>query len=95
MGTREVPRDPEYAAVGDLDKIECAWPPSAAGYIDTLGLATEKDVREAILISSTKCPRCDGPKERGVHDCAACSRKIAENVSKQEKRTKDGGAHGR
>jgi uncharacterized OB-fold protein len=44
-------------------------------------------------IGSTKCPRCGGIKPPGVHDCAACSRKIAENVGKQGKRTEDGGAH--
>jgi DNA-directed RNA polymerase subunit RPC12/RpoP len=48
---------------------------------------------EIMSTSSDKCPRCGGPKERGVHDCAACSRKIAENVGKQGKRTEDGGAH--
>jgi hypothetical protein len=51
MGTRWVPRDPEYAAGDNLSKIECAWPPSSSDYIDTLRRATEKDVREAILIS--------------------------------------------
>jgi hypothetical protein len=42
---------------------------------------------EIMSTSSDKCPRCDGPKEVGVHDCAKCSRKIAENVGKQGKRT--------